>query len=96
MRAEFIARALGGRRSGAGWVARCPAHPDDTPSMSVRDTGGPITALRRELSTDAGALAAYRRAGPRRKLTRAMVAAGQAYLARQAAKLAEIWSRYEK
>ncbi len=28
MTAETIARALGGRRTGGGWVARCPAHDD--------------------------------------------------------------------
>jgi len=32
-----IARALGGRRSGAGWMARCPAHGDRTPSLALRD-----------------------------------------------------------
>lgn len=25
------------RRSGAGWLCRCPAHPDRTPSLSVRE-----------------------------------------------------------
>jgi hypothetical protein len=37
MDAETIARALGGHRTGAGWVARCPAHDDRTPSLSIRD-----------------------------------------------------------
>jgi putative DNA primase/helicase len=35
--AERIARALGGRRSGRGWIARCPAHSDHTPSLSIRN-----------------------------------------------------------
>ena len=35
--AETIARALGGRKAGAGWMARCPAHDDRRPSLSVRD-----------------------------------------------------------
>jgi hypothetical protein len=35
--AETIARALGGRKSGRGWSARCPAHDDRTPSLSLRD-----------------------------------------------------------
>ena len=39
MRAESIARALGGRKAGSGWSARCPAHDDRTPSLSLRDTG---------------------------------------------------------
>jgi putative DNA primase/helicase len=37
MSAEIIAKALGGCRAGAGWVAHCPAHDDRTPSLSVRD-----------------------------------------------------------
>jgi hypothetical protein len=37
MNAEIIAKALGGCRAGAGWVAHCPAHDDPTPSLSVRD-----------------------------------------------------------
>jgi putative DNA primase/helicase len=35
MTAEHIAHALGARRSGAGWSARCPAHKDRTPSLSI-------------------------------------------------------------
>jgi len=35
--AETIAMALGGRRAGSGWSARCPAHDDGTPSLSLRD-----------------------------------------------------------
>jgi hypothetical protein len=38
MTAETIARALGGHRTGAGWTARCPAHDDRTPSLSLTDT----------------------------------------------------------
>jgi hypothetical protein len=29
MSAETIAKALGGRKAGRGWMARCPAHDDD-------------------------------------------------------------------
>jgi putative DNA primase/helicase len=36
--AESIAEALGGRKSGSGWSARCPAHDDRSPSLSLRDT----------------------------------------------------------
>ncbi len=36
--AKSIAEALGGRKSGTGWSARCPAHDDRTPSLSLRDT----------------------------------------------------------
>jgi putative DNA primase/helicase len=35
--AEIIARALGGHKSGNGWMARCPCHDDSKASLSVRD-----------------------------------------------------------
>lgn len=35
MSAETIARALGGHRAGATWMARCPAHDDGKPSLSI-------------------------------------------------------------
>ncbi len=44
MTAETIARALGGRRAGQGWTARCPAHDDTTPSLSVADRNGRVLA----------------------------------------------------
>jgi hypothetical protein len=34
--AKTIAKALGGGKSGGGWTARCPAHDDRTPSLSIR------------------------------------------------------------
>jgi putative DNA primase/helicase len=37
MTAEAIAKALGGRRTGGGWIARCPAHDDREPSLSIAD-----------------------------------------------------------
>jgi putative DNA primase/helicase len=37
MTAEPIAKALGGRKTGATWMARCPAHEDRTPSLSITD-----------------------------------------------------------
>jgi putative DNA primase/helicase len=39
MTAENIGRALGGRKVGCGWIARCPAHDDRTPSLSICDAG---------------------------------------------------------
>ena len=39
MTAETIAKALGGRKAGGGWMARCPAHDDREPSLSIRDGG---------------------------------------------------------
>jgi hypothetical protein len=38
-RAESLARALGGKRVGARWMARCPAHEDGTPSLSIAQSG---------------------------------------------------------
>jgi hypothetical protein len=38
MSAESIARALGGHKIGACWMARCPAHDDYDPSLSLVDT----------------------------------------------------------
>ncbi len=35
MTAESIARALGGYRAGATWMARCPVHEDRSPSLSI-------------------------------------------------------------
>jgi putative DNA primase/helicase len=35
MTAETIARALGGHRAGATWMARCPVHADRSPSLSI-------------------------------------------------------------
>ena len=37
MNAEIMADALGGRKSGGGWMARCPAHDDRRPSLSILD-----------------------------------------------------------
>ena len=36
-RAEDIARALKGRRRGAGWICSCPAHDDHHPSLSIAE-----------------------------------------------------------
>ena len=35
MTAEVIAQALGGRRAGSAWMARCPAHDDRVPSLAI-------------------------------------------------------------
>ena len=33
--ADAIGKALGGRKAGRGWIARCPAHDDRKPSLSL-------------------------------------------------------------
>lgn len=37
MNAKELAQALGGRRCGSSWMARCPAHDDKNPSLAIRD-----------------------------------------------------------
>ena len=37
MTAKEIAKALGGRKAGAVWMARCPAHDDRNPSLAIAD-----------------------------------------------------------
>lgn len=37
MTVTTIAKALGGRKAGAAWMARCPAHDDREPSLSIAD-----------------------------------------------------------
>jgi putative DNA primase/helicase len=36
----LLARLQGVRRSGARWMALCPAHADSNPSLSIRQTNG--------------------------------------------------------
>jgi hypothetical protein len=38
--AEVLSRLNGVRRSGAGRIARCPAHPDRSPSLSIGEGHG--------------------------------------------------------
>jgi hypothetical protein len=42
MTAACVAKALNGHRYGSGWMARCPAHRDNNPSLSLRDANGKI------------------------------------------------------
>ena len=37
-----LARLQGVRRNGCGWMARCPAHEDRSPSLSIRKENGKI------------------------------------------------------
>ena len=36
MTAERVAKALGGRKVGSRWMARCPVHADHNPSLSIQ------------------------------------------------------------
>jgi hypothetical protein len=40
MTAETIAKVLGGRKAGGGWMVCCPAHGDGASNLSIRDTDG--------------------------------------------------------
>ena len=42
MTAESISKALNGRKVGNSWMARCPAHDDHEPSLSIRDVNGKV------------------------------------------------------
>src|ERR1017187_8749981 len=42
MTAESIAAGLHGRRCGRGWMAKCPAHDDRGPSLSICERDGKV------------------------------------------------------
>src|SRR5260370_14448095 len=44
--AAGIAKALSGRKVGNCWIARCPAHDDNTPSLSIRDANNGTVLVR--------------------------------------------------
>lgn len=61
--AEAIALALGGRRSGACWTARCPAHDDQNPSLSITQREGRVLVCCRAGCPQAAVLGALRDRG---------------------------------
>jgi putative DNA primase/helicase len=64
MKAETIAKALGGRKAGDAWMARCPAHDDREPSLSIRDADGRKVLVRCHAGCDQGrVIAALRSRG---------------------------------
>lgn len=42
MNAVQIASALKAKKSGSGWIAKCPAHDDETPSLSISEVDGKV------------------------------------------------------
>ncbi len=44
--ADFLRRLDGVKRSGKGWMARCPAHDDHNPSLSITETSDGKTLLK--------------------------------------------------
>jgi hypothetical protein len=63
MNAEAIAKALRGRKIGGGWTARCPAHDDRNPSLSIRDVDGKVLVRCHAGCEQARVIAALRRRG---------------------------------
>lgn len=56
--AEFISRLVGAKQTAPGrWLARCPAHDDKSPSLSVREADDGRTLLTCFAGCDAGAVA---------------------------------------
>lgn len=55
--AELLSRLEGVRQTAPGrWVAKCPAHEDRSPSLSIRETGDGRTLLQCFAGCDAGAV----------------------------------------
>ena len=63
MTAAALTAALGGRRSGDGWVAPCPAHDDRTPSLSIGDRAGKLVVHCHAGCSQAAVIAALRERG---------------------------------
>jgi putative DNA primase/helicase len=62
--ARELARTLGGRKTGVGYLARCPAHDDHNPSLSFRDGEWGVLLLKCFAGCDRrDVLAALRRRG---------------------------------
>jgi len=62
--AESIANALGGRKVGGSWMARCPAHDDREPSLSIDETDdGKVLVYCQAGCTQNAVIAALRQLG---------------------------------
>ncbi len=58
-----IAERLGGRRVGPGWMARCPAHEDRSPSLSIAERSGKVVVHCHAGCQQADVIAALRESG---------------------------------
>jgi putative DNA primase/helicase len=61
--AEALAKALGGCRAGRAWQARCPAHDDRHPSLSIALSDGKILVRCHAGCSQAEVIAALQRSG---------------------------------
>jgi putative DNA primase/helicase len=62
--AMTISAALGGKRAGKCWMARCPAHSDRTPSLAIQDAeGGKVLFYCHSGCSQESVLAALRQLG---------------------------------
>jgi 5S rRNA maturation endonuclease (ribonuclease M5) len=75
--AADIARKLGGRKSGADWIAKCPAHDDTNPSLSLRDANGKVLVRCHAGCSQSSVLAALKALGlwPEQEQRRNMIVA---------------------
>jgi putative DNA primase/helicase len=97
MTAETIARALGGRKAGSALMARCPAHQDRNPSLSITDAKGGKVLVRCHAGCDQRQVIAALRSrglwtknGPRRFIRPTPRAAATSQPDRDEAKRTEI------
>jgi hypothetical protein len=61
--AEALARSLGAKRNGSGWLCRCPAHDDHDPSLSIEERSGKALFICRSGCSQAAVLDALRQRG---------------------------------
>lgn len=61
--AERIAEALGGSRSGDGYIARCPVHDDQRASLSISERGGKVLVRCRAHCSQGAVIEALRARG---------------------------------
>jgi CHC2 zinc finger len=66
MTAESIAHALNARRSGTCWMAKCPAHDDNNPSLSIREADGRVLLHCHAGCTQGDVIDALTARGPKR------------------------------